>query len=78
MWSGIIPALTILSLIVSVGGAYHLHNCHQDGCWRIGKHRIAGTPWCDRHKDQAVPRRSTEELLARIEELLTHAFRERA
>jgi hypothetical protein len=66
MWSGIIPALTILTLFGSLGGAYHLHNCHKDGCWRIGKHRIAGTPWCDRHKTEAKPSVSTEDLLASI------------
>lgn len=66
MWSGIIPALTILTLFGSLGGAYHLHNCHKDGCWRIGKHRIAGTPWCDRHKAMAKPAVSTEDLLLQI------------
>jgi hypothetical protein len=66
LWSGIIPALTILTLFGSLGGAWHLHNCHQDGCWRMGKHRIAGTPWCDRHKHLAKPVASTEELLTQI------------
>jgi hypothetical protein len=73
MWSGIIPALTILTLFGSLGGAWHLHNCHQDGCWRMGKHRIAGTPWCDRHKHLAKPVASTEELLTKIAAALDHA-----
>jgi hypothetical protein len=66
MWSGIIPALTILTLFGSLGGAYHLHNCHMDGCWRIGKHRVAGTPWCNHHVGNAKPSVSTEDLLLQI------------
>lgn len=66
MWSGIIPALTILTLFGSLGGAYHLHNCRMDGCWRIGRHRVGGAPWCDHHVKQARPSASTEELLAQI------------
>ena len=41
----------------------HLHKCHYDGCWRLGKHRIDGTPWCSRHKDAAGPQVTVEELL---------------
>lgn len=70
MWSGIIPALTVLTLIGAVISLYHVHNCHQDGCWRIGKHRVGGTPWCNRHLSQAKPERCTEELLERIEAAL--------
>lgn len=66
MWSGIIPALTILTLFGSLGGAYHLHNCAAERCWRIGKHKVAGTPWCSRHLGQARPSVSTEELLTQI------------
>lgn len=66
MWSGIVPALTIMTLFGSLGGAYHLHNCRADKCWRIGRHRVAGVPWCDRHAGQAKPAVSTEDLLAQI------------
>lgn len=34
--SGWIPDLTMLSIVV---GWWHKHNCHEDGCWRIG-HRV--------------------------------------
>ena len=29
------------------------HNCHDKGCWRIGRHTVDGTPWCDRHHHKA-------------------------
>lgn len=48
--SGFLPALTVLSLATLVTGAWHLHNCHSGRCWRLGKHRINGTPWCTRHE----------------------------
>lgn len=54
LWSGFLPALTVLGLLGSVAAAYHVHNCHQDGCWRIGKHKINGTPWCSRHQGTAA------------------------
>lgn len=64
--SGFVAALAILSLAGSIIGAYHLHNCHQRGCPRLGKHKISGTPWCTRHKHLAKPQRSVEELLELI------------
>jgi len=66
LWSGFIPALTVLGLLGSVASLYHLRNCHKDSCWRIGKHRVNGTPWCNRHVGEARPEVSTEELLAQI------------
>lgn len=58
LWSGFIPALTVLTLLGAVGGMYHAHNCHQAGCPRIGKHKVDGTPWCNRHHEQARQARS--------------------
>lgn len=72
MWSGIIPALTIVSLLGSLGAAYRLHNCHEAGCWRLGKHRIGGTPWCTAHLGSASEQRSEVQILESIEELLRH------
>lgn len=41
-------------------------NCHQDGCWRVGKHHIGGTPWCGLHHANARPELTVEELLTEI------------
>lgn len=73
MWSGILPALTVLTLFGSLGGAWHLHNCHYPRCLRLGKHKISGTPWCTRHMHlgAAVPSRTTEDLLEQILATLT-------
>jgi hypothetical protein len=49
-YSGIGPMLlTAAGLSTIIGGLWHTHNCHQDGCWNIGKHRVNGTPWCNLH-----------------------------
>lgn len=47
-WSGFFGDLTIFAAVV-----YHVlkHNCHQDGCFRIGKHIVNGTPYCAKHKE---------------------------
>jgi hypothetical protein len=66
LWSGFLPALTVVTLLGSVASLYHLHNCAAGGCWRIGKHKVAGTPWCTRHAGQAKPTVSTEDLLTQI------------
>jgi len=67
--SGFIPALTVLTLLGAVTSMWHVHNCHMDGCWRLGKHRINGTPWCGKHQHLARPERSEREIL---EEICTH------
>lgn len=45
-WSGFFGDITILGAII---GLYWKHNCHQTGCWRIGKHSPDGTPYCTKH-----------------------------
>jgi hypothetical protein len=64
--SGFIPALTVLTLLGAVTSMWHVHNCHHDGCWRLGKHRINGTPWCNKHQHLVRPERSERELLEEI------------
>ena len=44
LWSGFMPALTVLTLLGSAASFYHLHNCHQRRCPRLGKHKVDGTP----------------------------------
>lgn len=52
-FSGAGSDLSELAIVGAVLGAYRKHNCHADGCWRIGRHVVTGTPWCDRHHEQA-------------------------
>lgn len=52
-WSGIVGDIAL------VGGAtaiYHKHNCHEPRCYRIGKHTVDGSPWCNHHHEQARER----------------------
>ena len=75
MWSGILPALTVISLFGSVFGLWHLHNCHAPGCWRLGKHRVDGTPWCSKHAASVPSRalgRTDHDLLEEICDHLAH------
>lgn len=53
-WSGFVGDVGLL------GAAYALlrrHNCHQRGCWRVGRHPIEGTAWvvCARHHPDDRP-----------------------
>lgn len=48
-WSGIGSDFGELTLLAAVLGLYYKHNCHQDHCWRIGKHSPNGTPYCTKH-----------------------------
>lgn len=52
--SGLGPCLiTALGLSTIVAGLWHHVNCHEDGCWRLGRHKINGTPWCNQHHGTA-------------------------
>jgi hypothetical protein len=66
LWSGFMPALTVLSLLGALASVYHLHNCHADRCWRIGKQRVNGLPWCKRHASDVRPELSDNQLLQQI------------
>lgn len=64
---------------------WHSLNCHEPTCWRIGKHKISGTPYCNRHQADARPQQTAEELLltistqlARTNELLEQVLRQPA
>lgn len=70
-WSGSLPALfTLAGMSTIISGIWHSLNCHQPGCYRIGKHKVSGTPWCSRHHGSARPQRTAEELLESIEAAL--------
>jgi hypothetical protein len=49
--SGFVPALTVISLLSLIGGAWRHINCHTDGCARIGRFPVAGGMFkvCRRH-----------------------------
>lgn len=69
--SGFIAALAVLSLLGAALGLWHHVNCHEPRCWRLGRHKVSGTPWCDRHHWHARPDRTELEILESIERLLT-------
>lgn len=52
-WSGFGSDLGEVTLIAAVLGGYRKHNCHQRRCWRIGRHTVDGSPWCDKHHQAA-------------------------
>jgi hypothetical protein len=45
-WSGFFGDVTIFAGIVIF---YWKHTCHQNKCYRIGKHTPNGTPYCTKH-----------------------------
>jgi hypothetical protein len=52
-WSGFGSDISELAIVGAVLGGYRKHNCHAKGCWRIGRHVVDGTPWCNRHHQAA-------------------------
>lgn len=49
-WGGFCANLAFFG---ALGGAYNKHNCHESRCWRVGRHHVDGTPWCNRHHKPA-------------------------
>lgn len=45
-WSGI---FSDASIFTALGIFYWKHSCHQNGCYRVGKHNPNGTPYCSKH-----------------------------
>ena len=37
-WSGFGSDIGEVTLIAGIGAVVHHHNCHNRGCWRLGKH----------------------------------------
>ena len=48
-FSGIGSDLGEITLLAAILGVYHRHQCHTGRCWRIGRHVVSGTPFCNRH-----------------------------
>ena len=42
-----------LSMVGAMFGLYLKHICHTTGCYRLGRHQVNGTPWCNKHHEQA-------------------------
>jgi hypothetical protein len=52
-WSGAGSDIGELAIIGGMVTLVHKHNCHQRQCWRVGRHIVDGTPWCNRHHGAA-------------------------
>ena len=50
-WSGFGSDLSEVAIVGAVIGGYRKHNCHARRCWRIGRHVVAGTPYCNKHHE---------------------------
>ncbi len=50
-FSGIGSDLGEVAIIGAIIAVYRKHNCHVQGCWRISRHAVKGTPWvvCRKH-----------------------------
>jgi hypothetical protein len=78
-WSGIGSDLGEATLISAVGiGVYtgvRKVNCHTKGCWRIGHHRLEGTPYvlCKHHHPHVPTKGASHEHI--LEQLRRHEER---
>lgn len=73
-WSGSVPAIISgLGLSTIITGMAHHVNCHEPGCWRIGKHKVEGTPWCSRHHGNAREQvtATLADVVARLDTLIS-------
>ena len=52
-WSGIGSDIGEVAIIGGMITMVRKHNCHQARCWRVGRHVVDGTPWCNRHHQAA-------------------------
>jgi hypothetical protein len=50
-WSGIVGDAALLGTLFVL---LRRLNCHASGCWRIGVHRVVGTPYVTCHKHHPV------------------------
>ena len=53
LWGGFLSCISEFTLVGGMIALYRKHNCHSGGCWRIGRHVVDGTPWCDHHHQDA-------------------------
>jgi hypothetical protein len=70
-YSGIGPMLLTASLGSGVlVTMWHSLNCHKEGCWRVSRHKVNGSPWCNLHHEEARLQRNLESMLAELIDLL--------
>lgn len=50
-WSGFGSDLGEFAILGGLISIYRQHVCHVNGCWRLGRHKVDGTPYttCHRH-----------------------------
>lgn len=50
-FSGVGSDIGEVAIIGGLVSIYRKHNCHVDGCWRVAKHPVEGTPYvvCKKH-----------------------------
>jgi hypothetical protein len=56
-WSGAGSDLGEVTLVGAMLMMVRRHNCHVHGCWRVGRHPVAGTTYvvCRRHHPDGAP-----------------------
>jgi hypothetical protein len=52
-WSGAGSDLGEVALLGGMITLVRKHNCHERRCWRVGRHVVDGTPWCNHHHEAA-------------------------
>lgn len=50
-WGGIASDIGELTLMSGLVGLYYKHVCHQRHCYRISRHIVNGSPWCNKHHE---------------------------
>jgi hypothetical protein len=70
-WSGAGSDIGEITLVGAVIVALKHVNCHDEGCWRIGLHKVEGTPYKACHKHHPVLAKQphiTAEIMAKAHE----------
>lgn len=59
-WSGVGGDIGEAAILGALLSNVRKHNCHVRGCWRIGRHPVAGTEFvvCRRHHPNGAPSHS--------------------
>lgn len=56
-WSGMGANLGEFAIVGALSANVRRHNCHVEGCWRIGRHPVIGTAFicCRKHTPNGAP-----------------------